>query len=241
MKFSKISESTLSFMLKYKAIIYIVSSILFLVGLCFIPINPQDYLFPLAGVFYNNGSILVSILNLAYLITFNFTFKLNFYPMIWLKQDGKAIPLSIIIANALVFTNSILGFMNILDMRISLVAFVVLYSFNKLMYFYYYTDKTKVAKSDFISDLILCLGLLVSSSLTFVMHVGEVTLFLLYLFAIALMAVGIYLFITILIKDRSENYVKRKELELESEDEVNAGLRELQDKLKGDKIIIEEE
>lgn len=236
MKLPKINNNFKNFVNKYDTAILVSGIIGLIITLLLLPFNPHDYLFPLAGLFYECPAALVGILSIL-IVGGNLKIK-----KIW-GHNSRFVSIFTFVLLGLLTCNSILSFFNVFGFVYHIIISLYIYAFIVLIMTVFYKNKNSNT-IDQMSDIGIAVVLFWVGLLFSFLNYHEATILIILMMASVMLYVSSYLITTYILVKRDKRYIHREELmTVIEEDDVDLGMRELQNKLKGENptIISEDE
>lgn len=234
MKLPKITNNFKSFAEKYETGILIFGIVSAVIVLFLLPFNPQDYLFPLAGLFYECPWALTALLSIGFCLA-NLQVK-----KLW-SHKYKTIAIIEYVLLGVLLVNGILSFFHPFSFVTHTIISLYIYGTFLLIKSTFYKN---ITLADTLSDLGLAVSIFCMAMLFEMLTLHEAANTIIIMTAAIILYFSIYSITTYILVRRSKKYIKKSEMEkIIEEDEVDLGMRELQNKLKGENptIISEDE
>ena len=231
MKFKKPNDLQIKFLEKYTVIGFVTASLLFLIGLFLIPINPSDYLFPLAGVFHNHGNILLCIYGIFYGLA-----QCRFKKYFTNRYNSKIVPGISISLVILIFIFSILSAFPFMPLSTSVRILIYLSAGLSVLTIdtCVLTNKDKSQNMQLTEMLInkipIYVGSLLIISITFVLSIDQLNSILILIAAIILLFYSIYLFVILSIVEVNKKK-KLKGISKDDLEQVRTEIKEQKDQI----------
>jgi hypothetical protein len=234
MKLPKITNNFKTFVEKYETGILIFGIISAVVALFLLPFNPKDYLFPLAGLFYECPWVLTALLSIGFCLA-NLQVK-----KLWSHKYKTIAIIEYILLGFLLF-NGILSFVHPFSFVTHTIISLYIYGTFLLIKSVFYKN---ITLADTLSDIGLTVSIFYMAMIFKLLTLHEAANSILIMTAAIVLYFSVYSITTYVLVRRAKKYIKKSEMNnIIEEDEVDLGMRELQNKLKGESptVISEDE